>query len=177
MQMRSQLTLQDSLLVAVVPSMGVPCVVAGACSEGVARRSCSRLGAWTVSSGEPDGEPGRGAVDAGAAADAGAECRPDGEQWRTEAGRRSRTPESGRGAVEKWSGTPDGEQWTSDAGATSRTQERRASSSRRRPDGERLALGLPGRRSEWRLWTQVSGSLGGLGRQLFPIGLTVVWPM
>jgi hypothetical protein len=49
MQMRSQLTLQDSSLVAVVPSMGVPCVVAGACSEGVARRSCSGLGAWTVS--------------------------------------------------------------------------------------------------------------------------------
>jgi hypothetical protein len=30
MQMRSQLTLQDSSLVVIVPSMGVPCVVAGA---------------------------------------------------------------------------------------------------------------------------------------------------
>jgi hypothetical protein len=66
MQMRSQLTLQDSSLVAVVPSMGVPCVVAGACSEGVARRSCSGLGAWTVST----------------------------EQWRT--GRRAWTGSSGR---------------------------------------------------------------------------------
>jgi hypothetical protein len=38
MQMRSQLTLQDSSLVVVVPPMGVPCVVAGAAaaSEGVA---------------------------------------------------------------------------------------------------------------------------------------------
>jgi hypothetical protein len=114
-----------------------------------------------------DWELGRGAVDTGAVADAGAERRSAGEQWRTEAGHRSRTPESGRGAVEKWSGTPDGS-------SGRRTQERRASSSRRRSDGERLALGLPGRRSEWRLWTQVSGSLGGLGRQLFPIGLTAV---
>jgi hypothetical protein len=198
MQMRSQLTLQDSSLVVVVPSMGVPCVVAGACSEGVARRSCSVC--WFV--GRLDAGPWR-AGEAGSWSIAALEQHdgrrtPELDQPSRSlyTGAERRTWSSGEpkldAGAEHRTGSSGELEWNT--GAERRTQERRASSSRRRPDGEPLALGLPGRSGglvgAWavaacglRLWTQVSGSQGsgrnnqaglGLGHQLYPIGLTAV---
>jgi hypothetical protein len=155
--MRSQLTLQDSSLVAVVPSMGVPCVVAGACSEGVARRSCSGLGAWTVSTEQWrtgrrawTGSSGRRSCRLQRTQEQNAGRTGRWEQWRTEAGRshagadlRSPDGEQWRNGVDQWNtGRGRGaEQWpvgggrtgsrVVDPGATSRTQDSGATSRRR----------------------------------------------
>jgi hypothetical protein len=106
MQMRSQLTLQDSSLVAVVPSMGIPCVVAGACSEGVAHWSCS--GCWFV--GRMDAGPGR-AGESGSWSIGVARRTPELDQP-------SRSLEAGaqpRGLRPRRSRKPDGEQWRTGA--------------------------------------------------------------